>query len=174
MKCEKCKKNEASIHLTQVMNGHVKKLNLCQECAMKNGIDLNAPISITDILMGLGVEGKKIDEEDATLPEFDLSCSRCSMTRAEFKKRARLGCPECYNAFFGELSALTKAMHHSSQHVGKIPARQGSEARVVAKVAILQKEIESAIAKENYEQAAVLRDQINALRAESSEVIHDH
>jgi len=174
MKCEKCKKNEASIHLTQVMNGKVKKLNLCQECAMKNGIDLNAPISITDILMGLGVEGKDLPGgEEMVVPELDLSCSRCSMTRSEFKKRARLGCPECYNAFMGELGALTKAMHHSTQHVGKIPACQGAEARVAAQVATLKKELETAIVKENYEQAAVLRDQINALRLEDSEVVHD-
>jgi len=140
---------------------------------MKSGIDLNAPISITDILMGLGVDGKKIVEEEITPPEFDLSCSRCSMTRAEFKKRARLGCPECYKAFLGEINALTKAMHHSSQHIGKIPARQGSQARIVAQIAVLQKELELAIAKENYEQAAILRDQINALRTKNSEVTYD-
>ena len=87
------------------------------------------------------------------------------MTRAEFKKRARLGCPECYNAFMGELSALTKAMHHSSQHVGKIPARQGNTARITAQIAALKKDIETAVAKEQYEVAANLRDKIKALKS---------
>jgi protein arginine kinase activator len=115
------------------------------------------------VLLGLG---KQIPGAmPATdLTEFDLSCSRCQMTRAEFKKRARLGCPECYNAFMGELNAITQAMHHSRQHVGKIPARQGNEARVTAQVAALQKDIETAIAKEEYEMAAALRDQIRALK----------
>ena len=54
MKCQCCQKNEATIHLTQVVNGEVKKLNICQSCAEKNGIDLNSPISITDVLMGMG------------------------------------------------------------------------------------------------------------------------
>jgi protein arginine kinase activator len=161
MKCECCHEEEATIHLTQVIDGTVKKLNLCQECAQKNGIDLNSPISITDVLLGLGAQ------QQATSPaaaEFDLSCSRCQMTRAEFKKRARLGCPECYNAFMGELSALTKAMHHSGQHVGKIPARQGNEARITAQIAALKKDIETAIAKEQYEMAANLRDKIKSLK----------
>jgi protein arginine kinase activator len=162
MKCECCHEKEATIHLTQVIDGNVKKLNLCQECALTNGIDLNSPISITDVLLGLGAQPPAGDAPPGS--QFDLSCSRCQMTRAEFKKRARLGCPECYNAFMGELSALTKAMHHSGQHVGKIPARQGNEARITAQIAALQKDIEVAIAKEQYEVAANLRDKIKALR----------
>ena len=161
MKCECCHKEEATIHLTQVIDGNVKKLNLCQECAQDSGIDLNSPISITDILLGLGAQSAGVA---ATMSEFDLSCSRCQMTRTEFKKGARLGCPECYNAFMGELNALTKAMHHRAQHVGKIPARQGNKARITAQIAALQKDTEVAIAKEQYEVAANLRDKIKALK----------
>lgn len=163
MKCECCHEAEATIHLTQVIDGEVKKLNLCQECAQKNGIDLNSPISITDVLLGLGSQ-PSTQKEQSMMSEFDLSCSRCQMTRAEFKKNARLGCPDCYKAFMGELNALMQAMHHSRQHVGKIPARQGNEARITAQIASLQKDIETAIAKEEYEIAANLRDKIRALK----------
>jgi protein arginine kinase activator len=163
MKCECCHNTEATIHLTQVIEGEVKKLNLCQACAQDNGIDLNSPISITDVLLGLGNQ-QGLTLPQASLSEFDLSCSRCQMTREEFKKRARLGCSECYNAFMGELNALTQAMHHSRQHVGKIPARQGNEARVTTQIAALKKDIVTAIAKEEYEVAAALRDKIRSLR----------
>ena len=162
MKCECCHNEEATIHLTQAVDGNIKKLNLCQDCAQNSGIDLNSPISITDILLGLG---SQLPINPPKISEFDLSCGRCQMTRTEFKKGARLGCPECYNAFMGELHALTKAMHHSSQHVGKIPARQGNEARIIAQIAALQTEIETAIAKEEYEVAANLRDKIKAIKA---------
>jgi protein arginine kinase activator len=162
MKCECCHEAEATIHLTQVIDGEVKKLNLCQTCAQKNGIDLNSPISITDVLLGLGSQPQPQLQSGG--PEFDLSCSRCQMTRAEFKKHARLGCPDCYKAFMGELSAITQAMHHSRQHVGKIPARQGNAARITAQIAALQKDIETAIAKEEYEVAANLRDKIRSLK----------
>ncbi len=161
MKCESCQKEEATIHLTQVIDGTVKKLNLCQVCAQKNGIDLNSPISITDVLLGLGAQ---MQSTSPSATEFDLSCSRCQMTRTEFKKRARLGCPECYNAFMGELSSLTKAMHHSGQHMGKIPARQGNKTRITAQIAALQKELKASIIKEQYEVAANLRDKIKALK----------
>jgi len=163
MKCEYCHNAEATIHLTQVIDGVAKKLNLCQVCAHKNGIDLNSPISITDVLLGLGAQMVG-NEAPPAKNEFDLSCSQCQMTRTEFKKRARLGCPGCYNAFMGELGALMQAMHHSRQHVGKIPARQGVEARIASKIAVLQKDIEAAIAKEEYEMAANLRDKIRELK----------
>ena len=68
----------------------------------------------------------------------------------------------------GELHALTHAMHHSRQHVGKIPARQGNAARVTAQIAALQKDIEPAIAKEEYEVAAGLRDKMRSLKMEDS------
>lgn len=168
MKCECCHEAEATIHLTQVIDGEVKKLNLCQDCAQKNGIDLNSPISITDVLLGLGAQSGA-QKDHTIMSEFDLSCGRCQMTRAEFKKSARLGCPECYKAFMGELSALIQAMHHSRQHVGKIPARQGNEARITAQIASLQKDIETAIAKEEYEIAANLRDKIRALKEGSKQ-----
>jgi protein arginine kinase activator len=90
------------------------------------------------------------------------------MTRTEFKKNGRLGCPDCYKAFMGELGALTKAMHHSSQHTGKIPACQGQHARLIARLAALQKDIETAISKEEYEVAAQLRDEIQNLRQEAN------
>jgi protein arginine kinase activator len=114
------------------------------------------------VLLGLGSQpGMKKGHLMGS--ELDLSCSRCQMTRAEFKTNARLGCPECYNAFMGELNALMQAMHHSRQHIGKIPARQGVEARITAQIASLQKDIATAIAKEEYEVAANLRDKIRAL-----------
>jgi protein arginine kinase activator len=166
MKCECCHQKEATIHLTQVIESETKKLNLCQECALESGIDLNSPISITDVLLGLGAQPQTLDRSAETA--FDLSCSRCQMTRTEFKKRARVGCPECYNAFMGELNALTKAMHPGNQHIGKIPARQGNEARITAQVAALQKDIETAIAKEQYEMAANIRDKIRALQGSAS------
>ena len=167
MKCECCHEEEATIHLTQVIDGQVKKLNLCQTCALENGIDLNSPISITDVLLGMGAQSNPAKRgEDSP---FDLTCSRCHLTRSEFKQRARLGCPQCYDAFMGELNALIKAMHPGGQqHIGKIPARQGVAARITAQIAALKKDIEVAIVKEQYEEAARLRDEIRSIRQNSA------
>ena len=163
MKCEFCNEKNATIHLTQVVNGNMKKLNICQDCAEKNGIDLNSPISITDILMGVGKKWSRNDTDNKR-DEYDLSCNRCQMTRSDFKKQARLGCPECYKSFSAELTSIAQAMHHSKQHVGKIPFREGNQVRLTKKISCLQNKIEQAIKKENYEEAADLRDEISKLK----------
>jgi protein arginine kinase activator len=162
MKCDLCDK-EAVVHLTQVVNGAMKEVHLCEEHAVAQGIDINSPISITDILMGLSGPQKTIASE------LSLACPRCGMARDEFRKTGRLGCPECYKTFMAELTMAIKAMHHSGQHVGKIPAREGTQTRMKSKIARLQKDLEAAVAREDFEKAAKLRDQIKNCRDESTQ-----
>ena len=162
MKCDLCDK-EAVVHLTQVVNGEMKEVHLCEEHAVAQGIDLNSPISITDILMGLSGPQKSI------VSGLSLACPRCGMAREEFSKTGRLGCPECYKTFMAELTMAIKAMHHSGQHIGKIPSREGVQTRMKSKIARLQQDLDAAIAREDFEKAAKLRDQIKKCREEGAQ-----
>jgi protein arginine kinase activator len=162
MKCDLCDK-EAVVHMTQVVNGDIKEVHLCEEHAKEQGIDVHSPISITDILMGLG------DATQGIGSELSPACPRCGLAREEFRKKGRLGCPDCYKTFMAELSMAVKAMHHSSQHVGKIPSHEGAQARVKSQIARLQKDLEAAVAREDYEKAAQIRDQINAVREQAQD-----
>lgn len=162
MKCDLCDK-EAVVHLTQVVNGEMKEVHLCEEHATEQGIDIHSPISITDILMGLGESKQGIEHG------LSPSCPRCGLAREEFRKTGRLGCSECYKTFMAELAVAIKAMHHSTQHVGKIPAREGVQTRIKSQIARLQKELDAAVVREDFEKAAALRDQINEARAQAEE-----
>ena len=121
MLCEKCNEREATVHLTQVIEGSVQKLHLCEECAAESGFDLQGPVSITDILLGMG--GGQPEEESPAVETAERTCPVCHMRRADFKKMGRLGCPACYDVFGDELATLLKAVHRSDRHVGKVPAR---------------------------------------------------
>ncbi len=159
MLCEICKTQEATVHLTQVIDGSIKKLHLCEHCAQQNGFDMQGPISITDILLGMG--GKR---EDTTPAVTERSCPRCHMRRSDFKKSGRFGCSSCYDAFSDDLPPLLRAMHRKDQHVGKVPASEAVRLKAVKELTSLQENLEKAIAEENYENAARLRDQITACR----------
>jgi protein arginine kinase activator len=163
MLCELCKEREASVHLTQVIDGSIKKLHLCEECAAKSGVDLQGPLSISDILLGLGVQ------KEPAGAGSERSCPRCHMRRTDFKKTGRFGCSECYAAFAEELPPLLKAMHRADRHTGKIPEREGARVRAGAELALLQQNMEKAIAGENFEEAALLRDRIQACRVRLDE-----
>jgi protein arginine kinase activator len=165
MLCESCNDREATVHLTKVIDGSVEKVHLCEECAAKSGFDIHGPISISDILVGMGgAPAGKAAEPDRT-------CPRCHMRRADFKKTGRLGCPSCYQTFEDELLPLVQAMHRTQQHSGKIPANEGVRVHISAEITKLQGELDKAIAAENFEDAARLRDQIHGckLKIEESE-----
>ncbi len=162
MHCEVCQENEATVHLTQIVDGHVKKINMCEACAAKSGLEMKGALSITDILLGLG--GVK----PAGRPEADRACPRCHMRRADFKKTGRLGCPDCYETFTAELAPMVQSMHHSSQHVGGIPVHEELRVQKTAEIAALQQALDKAVAGENFEEAARLRDRIATCRAQGS------
>ena len=167
MQCELCKEREATVHLTQVVGNEVKKVNLCEGCAAKSGLDIKGTISSTDLLMGLSGGDKPAaggGKPQREALEAERACPRCHMRRADFKKTGRLGCADCYEAFAPELAPMLHNMHRAHQHLGKIPARESKNIQVSAEVAALQKALEKAIAEEQFEEAARLRDRIAALR----------
>ncbi len=154
MKCDLCDE-EAVVHMTQVINGNTKKMHLCEDHAIAQGIDIHGSISIPDILMGLGKQNKSFGTNDLT-----MTCKQCGMAREVFRKTGRLGCPACYKTFMAELMAIVKTIHHSEQHIGKIPTCEGIQTRMKSQLACLQKELKAAIIREEFERAATLRDQI--------------
>lgn len=161
MVCEQCGKKPATVHLTQVIEGEVKKLHLCEECAASTGFDLPGNLSVTDIL--LGIDG---DSALTTKPVSSLqrSCPTCHMRRSDFKKAGQFGCPDCYESFRDELNPLLRAMHRGERHVGKIPARQGVAVRANAELAELEVQLREAISSERFEEAARIRDAIRSCR----------
>lgn len=161
MKCELCKDNEATIHLTQVVDGAVKKVHLCESCAAQSGFDVHGPMSVTDVLLGLGGD---MPEPMPTLKATERSCPRCHMRRVDFKKTGRLGCPACYEAFEDQLIPLLKVMHRQDRHKGKIPERQREQVQNTNELGELKAQLEKAIAEENYEEAARVRDRIHSIR----------
>ena len=163
MKCQACQQEEATVHLTQVIDGAVKKMHLCEACAAQSGFDVHSPMSITDVLLGLG--GTAGGAKPATKPAAsERVCPVCHLRRTDFKKTGRLGCPACYEEFKDELAPLLKAMHRHDRHQGKVPERDKGRVQVTEEMEDLQRSLERAIATENYEEAARLRDALQALR----------
>lgn len=159
--CMVCKKNEAKVHLTQVMEGTLKKVDLCEECAKAKGVDDPMGFSLADLLMGLGAS-QELGPSPGTK---EVACPACGFTQADFKKTGRLGCPECYTHFAEGLEGLLKGMHKGPRHTGKTPNQPRQSASTGRRIQGLQKELDAAIAVENYEEAARLRDEIKSLRA---------
>ena len=155
MLCDLCKKNEAIVHYAEIVEGQMKKMNLCEACAVDKGVGIHSSFSIGDLLAGLTENPSKTKD-----PFEQETCPKCKMTYKEFKKKGRLGCSACYDTFQKALIPLLEAIHKNEQHAGKIPVKAQEESDAMSKLQRLKEELTAAIRKEDFERAARLRDEI--------------
>lgn len=166
MLCNICKQNEATVHLTQIVGDKVQKVDLCEACSKEKGVSDPTGFSLADLLLGLGASKEM---EEAT-PGVEIKCPNCGFTQADFKKAGRFGCSECYGAFSEALEGLLKTMHKGVRHIGKVPAVHQQSRDHAARIKTLQKRLEKAVAEEDFEQAALLRDAIKEARVKQGEI----
>jgi protein arginine kinase activator len=164
MMCDICKESEAKVHLTQIVDGKMVKVDLCEGCAKEKGVSDPQGFSLADLLLGLGAaEELKAGGSEGSA---QVRCPACGFTQADFKKTGRLGCAECYRVFEAGLNSLMKAMHKAEQHVGKVPGKAARTQELGGKLKSLENLLKKAVEEEKYEEAAVLRDQIRTLESQ--------
>jgi protein arginine kinase activator len=149
------------VHLTQIVGDKMQKLDLCEECAKTKGINDPTSFGLADLDLVLGLGASQQLEQAAG--GVELKCSRCGFTQADFKKSGRLGCPECYRTFAEGLAGLLKTMHKGTRHTGKAPEALRATRENASLLKTLQTKLARAIKDENYEQAALMRDEIKQL-----------
>lgn len=149
--------------LTQIVNGQVSELALCESCARAKG--LFDPQSLTfaekffpeefkqrvdKLVRELTGNAETVSEPAPPMSMFNR-CPVCGFSVDNYRNTGHLGCPDCYKVFARELDPTAE-----------IEDEPETEAPALTR-ARLQKELQQAIERENYERAAQLRDQINAL-----------
>ncbi|MCC6319580.1 MAG: UvrB/UvrC motif-containing protein [Gemmatimonadaceae bacterium] len=147
------------MHLTKVVQGEVKQEHLCAKCAAERGIETtvaNPPKTM------LGEFLHAVQEQAADAPET-VRCTFCAMTLKDFRATGRLGCSHCYQTFEPSLRELLRRVHGSSQHVGRkyVPPAPELMERATT-IGELRDRLRRAIASEDFEIAASLRDKIKA------------
>jgi protein arginine kinase activator len=162
MLCDVCKCNDATVFLTQILEGKMQKVNLCEACSKEKGVQDPTGFALADLLLGIGAA------EEIEKGAVAQKCPVCGFTQADFKKTGRLGCSACYEAFSEGLTTLLKAMHKGTEHVGKLPQRARREMELNDRRRALAQDLQKAVAEENYETAASLRDQIKKLEHEEA------
>jgi len=166
MLCCICNEKEAKVHLTQIVNDKMQKVDLCEQCSKEKGVNDPAGFSLADLLLGLGAS----QEMEQASGGPDLKCPHCGFSQADFKKAGRLGCSECYKTFAEGLDALLKSMHKGTKHIGKVPHALQQTRDLAEKLKSLQKKLDKAVAEEDFEQAAVVRDEMKTAKERLGDV----
>src|SRR5512134_742395 len=145
MHCDVCKHNQATVFLTEIVDGKMKKVNLCESCSIEKGVTDPTAFALADKLFGKGI-AQEI-EQGASVE----SCPVCGFTQTDFKKTGRLGCAHCYETFEVGLDTLLKAMHKGLMHTGKIPTRLYRNLQIDNQRKNLQRDLQKAVEEERYE-----------------------
>jgi protein arginine kinase activator len=161
MFCDVCQSKEATVFLTQIVEGKMQKVNLCEGCSKEKGVNDPTGFALADLLLGLGA-AQEIEKNPV-----GNRCPVCGFSQADFKKTGRLGCSACYDAFAEGLSGMLKNMHRGSIHTGKVPARLADARRRSQELSSLQAALEKAVKEEHFEEAASLRDKLRLIELEA-------
>ena len=134
-----------------------EELHLCEDCAHKYLYEPQQKAA--------GAKGESAPplEQDDEPGASSRACPVCGLKFVEFRNSGRLGCPHDYQEFREELAPLLENIHGETRHVGKVPRRAPDARRGQAELIKLRKALSVAVNKEQYEEAARIRDRIKRL-----------
>ena len=169
MLCDNCKKRPASMHITKIHNNHKVEKHLCQQCAGQNEegglFSWDSNLSVHDLLKGM------FSHEYTKAAELaEITCENCGMSYHDFSRSGKIGCGVCYNKFGSRLEPVIRRMHGAAYHTGKVPARGGAAIGIRARILKLRHELERYVSREEYEEAARMRDEIRLLEQQLQEM----
>ena len=160
MICNVCGQNEATIHLTEILNNQMMEVHLCEACADQKGADFKSHFDFNKLLASLADFGAELKPERVSA----LVCKDCGMTYEEFGKTGRLGCANCYQTFEKLLTPLIKRIQRDTKHAGKAPSKTTGEVKQTLELRELQERLRKSVQSETFEEAAKIRDRIQELQ----------
>lgn len=170
MLCQNCKKKDATTHIKRVINGEATESHLCQSCAQSLGVGSffdDFSLNLPDIFSGF------FGDSAFALGESRLDrCEKCGCCFDDIIKSGSVGCSDCYEKFYQKLLPSIQRIHGKAKHAGKVPVTNEVKQTVKPKtteekIADLQKEMDKAVSEQNFERAAILRDEIKKMKGEN-------
>jgi len=163
-KCGRCSK-PAVLHITELRQGEVQALHLCEACAKEY-------LSQSPEEQAESAVEETSDDPNEALDEIDQQvCPSCGISFKEFRAGGRLGCPLDYTVFEDELLPLLENIHGETEHCGKVPKRAPVSSQRQFQLIKLRRDLRSAVEEERYEEAARIRDEIQNI--ENERAVHE-
>lgn len=169
MLCQNCGKNPATTHYKENINGQMREMHLCPECAAKltGGVPTMNSMFHDAFFGGNHFFSTPFTSlwNGAQAIGGGRRCPTCGMTESELRRSGRAGCGDCYSNFSDILLPYIKKLHGAAAHIGSTPS--ASRAPAENPVVGLREKLNEAVQAENYEEAARLRDEIRRLEGEN-------
>jgi len=167
--CTECGERTATIFISMAINGTQLDVRLCETCAAERTRE-------GGIIFDIPVEDGAMDhatDETAPHPFIDPEkhpsvCPACGLTAEEFARTELLGCDVCYTAHADLLRELLTLVHGVDPRAVTPNAKARRRLQAEDRMRTLGRQLEEAVAEEQYLRAAELRDEISELRGRSA------
>lgn len=178
MLCDNCQKNEATIHIKRVVEGKVRAIHLCADCAKEQeeqGAVGALGFNLAEVLFNIAglrdIVPPEPETEEETVEDSGsdttFCCPDCGWTMEKLRQsNGKLGCSECYRSFAVVIHDAFSRMQRGKIHMGKKPGDARpfqTRAALQLEIARCKKELAELVRREEYERAAVCRDKLNEL-----------
>ena len=164
MLCQNCGKNEATTHIKQIINGDMAESHLCSDCA--------AHLGYSDVFSGFGLNLSELfggflgDMMPSITSGKTQRCPKCGTSFDEIAHSGKVGCADCYRTFYDKLLPSIQRIHGKIKHSGKTVSAAPEQPKIDTKEEKIEKlkaAMNDAVAKQDFENAAKIRDEIKAL-----------
>jgi len=170
MNCERCQARPAMVYLTEIVNNKKRTLRLCEQCAREiqaESFGLIPQLGLHNFLASLF--SNQVAAPFGSALSQGEKCPSCGLSEAQFAQSGLLGCAECYRKFSDRLDPVFRRIHGISKHTGKVPGRTGGKVRLSKEIDRLKARLREVIGREEFEEAADIRDRIRDLEREMAE-----
>jgi protein arginine kinase activator len=169
VECQDCPLDK-SVQLTKILQGKLTKTVVCGECPKRDPLAAveTAPGTFSLHTFLAGIKPAKAAPEPAALAPIVPDCPVCSMTFDQFRASGRLGCHHDYEVFRPALLPLIAKIQHATSHTGHVPVRAARRLEREASLRALNQRLADAVSDERYEEAALIRDELQAFEAETA------
>lgn len=175
-KCQVCGA-QATHKFTKLVGGKVEEVYYCKEHADQNNNyfpksqDMQ---SVINAMLKNLLENKEegavsvSDSQQETVEDTSETCPSCGLHFSEYRKTLLLGCSNCYDAFQVKLTPELKRYHGAINHKGRMPGSMTDDEENKLQVLVeLRKRMDDSITREDFQEAARLRDQIRDLEKDN-------
>lgn len=163
MKCESCNVREATIHITKGSGLDKSEKLLCEQCA---NASFESDFSYPDDSFNIHQLLKSLSQQQSMhqMERRRKQCETCGSTIDTIVKNGKFGCPDCYTAFDGQVpEIITRVQANQTEHTGKVPKKSRSEIKMKKQIENLKTKLSGLIDSQEFEEAAVVRDEIKEL-----------
>ncbi|EAC8433578.1 excinuclease [Listeria monocytogenes] len=167
MICQRCGENKAVIAFQQLNEaGKVESLYLCEDCATEKALSSEKDlVKAMDTFSEVALDFLTLLQKEENAQK-EIVCGNCQLSFEEFLQTNRVGCSECYEAFKEQLVPIIGRVQNGyKNHVGKVPTEIERAEGIQNEISHLQEKLAQLVKNEEFEEAAIVRDEIKALRA---------